>query len=120
MLDQLEELKQKALQELTEISDIKELESWRVRYLGKKSELVKTLRSLGTLPLEERKATGAYANEVKTSLEKRYRKYNWQLQLRKTVLISLYLVVPYPWVVCTRLRKHCTKYVVYLPLWAFR
>jgi len=69
MLDQLEELKQKALQELTEISDIKELESWRVRYLGKKSELVKTLRSLGTLPLEERKATGAYANEVKTSLE---------------------------------------------------
>jgi len=69
VLDQLKELRNKASHELNGISDITELESWRVRYLGKKSELVKTLRSLGTLPLEERKAVGAYANEVKASLE---------------------------------------------------
>ncbi|RLC61182.1 MAG: phenylalanine--tRNA ligase subunit alpha [Chloroflexi bacterium] len=69
MLDQLKELKQRAFQELNEIDDIKELESWRVRYLGKKSELIKVLRSLAILPLEERKAVGAYANEVKAGLE---------------------------------------------------
>ena len=69
MLDQLKELRNEASQELNGISDITELESWRVRYLGKKSELVRTLRSLSTLPLEERKVVGAYANEVKTSLE---------------------------------------------------
>ena len=69
MLEQLEELKLKALQELNGISDVKELESWRVRYLGKKSELTRILRSLATLPLEKRKAAGAGANEVKTSLE---------------------------------------------------
>jgi len=69
MLDQLKELKQKAFQELNGISDIKGLESWRVRYLGKKSELIRILRGLATLPLEERKAVGAYANEVKANLE---------------------------------------------------
>ena len=69
MLKQLEELKQKALQELGAINDIKELESWRVCYLGKKSGLIKILRSLATLPLEERKAVGGYANQVKANLE---------------------------------------------------
>jgi len=69
MLEQLEELKLKALQELNSISDARELESWRVRYLGKKSELTRILRSLATLPLEKRKAAGAGANEVKISLE---------------------------------------------------
>ena len=69
MLQQLEELRLKALQELEGISGIKELEFWRVHYLGKKSELTKILRSLATLPLEEKKAVGACANEVKTNLE---------------------------------------------------
>ena len=69
MLDQLKELERKASQKLNEISDIKGLEAWRVRYLGKKSELIKILRSLATLPLEERKTVGANANEVKAKLE---------------------------------------------------
>ena len=69
MLDQLKELQLNALQELAKVNHIKELESWRVRYLGKKSELIKILRSLATLSLAERKAVGACANEVKTNLE---------------------------------------------------
>jgi phenylalanyl-tRNA synthetase alpha chain len=69
VLKQLEELKLNALQELEGINNINELESWRVRYLGKKSELTKVLRGLGTLPLEERKAVGAHANELKSYLE---------------------------------------------------
>jgi len=69
MLDQLKELQLKALQELAEVDNTKELESWRVCYLGKKSELIKVLRSLATLSLAERKAVGACANEVKTNLE---------------------------------------------------
>jgi phenylalanyl-tRNA synthetase alpha chain len=44
------------------------LESWRVRYLGRKSELTNILRSLASLPLEERKTVGAYANKVKADL----------------------------------------------------
>ncbi|MBI4266871.1 MAG: phenylalanine--tRNA ligase subunit alpha [Chloroflexi bacterium] len=69
MLKQLEELKPKALDELKAISRHKELEAWRVRYLGKKSELTGVLRGLAALPLEERKAVGADANEVRELLE---------------------------------------------------
>ena len=80
MLNKLKELRQKAFQELNGISDIKELEAWRVRYLGKKSELIKILRSLATLSLEERKAVGAYANEVKANLENRLEQKGQSLQ----------------------------------------
>ncbi len=69
MLQQLEELKLNAIRELGSTANITELESWRVHYLGKKSQLTRALRSLATLPLEERKAVGAYANEVKANLE---------------------------------------------------
>ncbi len=69
MIQQLEELKLSALQELESINDVKEAESWRVHYLGKKSELTKVLRSLASLPLDKRKTVGAYTNEVKSSLE---------------------------------------------------
>ena len=69
MLDQLKELQLNALQELTKVNNVKELESWRVCYLGKKSELIRVLRSLATLSLAERKVVGACANEVKTNLE---------------------------------------------------
>jgi len=69
MLNRLEELRRNALQELEGISNTWELESWRVRYLGKKSELILVLRSLSGLPVEERKTVGALANTVKTYLE---------------------------------------------------
>ena len=69
MLKQLDALKLNALQELGSINSIEELEPWRVCYLGRKSELTKVLRSLATLPLDERKAVGTYANEVKVYLE---------------------------------------------------
>jgi len=80
MLKQLEDLKLSALQELKGIKDIKGLESWRVHYLGRKSELTKVLRSLATLPLEEKKAVGARANEVKTLLEDSLRQKEQSLQ----------------------------------------
>ncbi len=69
MLDRLEELKSSALRELGGITSATDLESWRVRYLGRKSDLTSLLRGLATLPLEERKAVGARGNEVKHSLE---------------------------------------------------
>ena len=69
MQEQLEKIRAGALSELEAISDVKEMESWRVRYLGKKSSITGILRSLASLPLDERKAVGARANQVKNSLE---------------------------------------------------
>lgn len=69
MLEQLRELEQNALKELEAVLSTKELELWRVHYLGKKSGLTKSLRSLATLPLSKRKTIGAQANQVKAALE---------------------------------------------------
>lgn len=69
MLKELDEIKSNAVAELNSIRDLKELEDWRVRYLGKKSALTQVLRGLAALPLRERKAVGASANEIRDMLE---------------------------------------------------
>ena len=69
MLEQLERLQIQALDEISEFADLGELESWKVRYLGRKGRLTQILRSLATLPLEERKRIGSRANEIKKALE---------------------------------------------------
>jgi len=69
MLDQLGQLREEAIAELGSIDSLTELEAWRIRYLGKKGYLTSILRSLGRLPLEERRETGSAANEVKALLE---------------------------------------------------
>jgi phenylalanyl-tRNA synthetase alpha chain len=46
-----------------------ELESIRVKYLGRSGALTQILKALGTLPAEERPAVGAAANEAKRELE---------------------------------------------------
>lgn len=69
MLEQLDELRNSALRELEGARDDKELDSWRVRYLGRKSQLTSILRGLASLSIEERRAVGAQANQVKSALE---------------------------------------------------
>lgn len=69
MLNQVEELASKASDELGKITDVNDLEAWRVRYLGRKGSLIQILRSLVDLPLKERRAVGARANELKGTLE---------------------------------------------------
>ena len=46
-----------------------ELEELRVRYLGRKAELTRMLRSIGELPPDQRGPVGKGANEVKRALE---------------------------------------------------
>ena len=69
MNDKIEELKTEALKQLGNISETKDLEAWRVQYLGKKSPLTQILRGLTALSIEERKAVGAAANQLKGLLE---------------------------------------------------
>jgi len=69
MLEELEKLQIKALAELDKITGSRELEQWRIRYLGKKSRLNQILHSLSILPLVERRSTGARANTIKKTLE---------------------------------------------------
>ena len=69
MLNKIEEIKTEALKQLGGIINAKDLEAWRVHYLGKKSPLTQILRGLTSLSIEERKAVGAAANQLKTLLE---------------------------------------------------
>ncbi len=73
MLKKLDTIKSRALDELSHIANLKDLEAWRVAHLGKKSELTNILRSVSTLSPEQRKATGAFANDVKGMLEMLYK-----------------------------------------------
>ena len=66
---EIEELQASALEELSRIIDLKEIEAWRIRYLGKNAKLIRTLRGLGELPPEQRRTLGAIANQVRQSLE---------------------------------------------------
>jgi len=69
MLNQVEELASKALDELAKVTSIDQLEAWRICYLGRKGSLIQILRSLSGVPIDERRLVGARANEVKKSLE---------------------------------------------------
>jgi phenylalanyl-tRNA synthetase alpha chain len=69
MLQQLDDIRSNALKELERLDTPAELESWRVRYLGKKSPLTGILRGLATLSTEEKKEVGASANRLKALLE---------------------------------------------------
>jgi phenylalanyl-tRNA synthetase alpha chain len=86
MLEQLKDLRAQALEELSKIDNLRELELWRVRYLGKKSSLTQSLRSLSTLPLDKRREAGAQANEVKRALESGLEEK--QKSLQETLLTS--------------------------------
>ncbi|MDD3147666.1 MAG: phenylalanine--tRNA ligase subunit alpha [Candidatus Riflebacteria bacterium] len=46
-----------------------ELETLRVKYLGKKGEVTELLKGLGKLSIEERKTVGAAINELKTAIQ---------------------------------------------------
>jgi phenylalanyl-tRNA synthetase alpha chain len=87
MLNQVEELASKASEELGKITDVNGLEAWRIRYLGRKSSFTQILRSLAALPLEERRAVGARANELKNSLEIAFT--DKKISLERTSVFSL-------------------------------
>lgn len=72
MINELEQLLSSALMELETITLDKALEDWRVRYLGKKSQLTTILRGLAKLSVEERKRVGSLANRIKEELENSY------------------------------------------------
>src|SRR5947207_5283622 len=65
----LDQLRSEAEAAIAQATTTQELEELRVRYLGRKSELTGILRSIATLPPEERGPTGKAANEARVTLE---------------------------------------------------
>ena len=63
-------MREQALQEIAEAADLSAVQALRVRYLGKKGELTRQLKTLGTLAPDERRARqGGAINALKGELE---------------------------------------------------
>lgn len=67
----LEKLKKEALALVKSVNDVKSLEGARVKFLGRKEgEVTKILRSLGDLPLAEKRKLGPAANALRNEIER--------------------------------------------------
>jgi phenylalanyl-tRNA synthetase alpha chain len=66
----LEQLQREAEGEIAAAGSAAQLEEVRVRWLGRKAELTRTLRSIRELPPEQRGPVGKAANQVKVALER--------------------------------------------------
>ena len=69
MNEQLQALKEQALNELAAVDSLDALKNLRVKYLGKKGPMTEILRGMGKLPAEERPKIGQIVNEIKGLLE---------------------------------------------------
>lgn len=69
MNKKIEEIKNRAENEINNCSDLKILEELKIKYLGRKGEVSQILRSLSDLSLEEKKAVGPRAQALRADLE---------------------------------------------------
>ena len=98
MKEQLEALRAQALEELKALSSPKELEDFRVRYMGKKGSVTGLLRGMGALPAEERPVMGQLVNQLRQELEDAVAEKNEAMQaaLQKEQLAKETLDVTMP------------------------
>ena len=64
-------IKEDAVALLENVASSEELESLRVKFLGKKGELTSVLKGLGGVSPEERPVIGQLANEVRALIEEK-------------------------------------------------
>ena len=98
MKEQLEALRVTALEELKGLNSPKELEDFRVRYMGKKGSVTGLLRGMGALPAEERPVMGQMVNQLRQELEEAVAQKNEAMQaaLQKEQLAKETLDVTMP------------------------
>lgn len=82
LISQLEKLKEEASALITAARTEGELESLRVKFLGRRGDITLILRQIGALPADEKPLVGAKANEVRDQLETLIK--NRTLELKKS------------------------------------
>jgi phenylalanyl-tRNA synthetase alpha chain len=98
MKDQLEMLQQQALAELAVVSNEEELQSLKVKFLGRKGELTAIMKGIGALTPEERPLIGQVVNAVRDCLEESFETTSLALkeQLKSAKLKSEIIDVTLP------------------------
>ncbi|HOA91464.1 MAG: phenylalanine--tRNA ligase subunit alpha [Bacillota bacterium] len=83
MNENINKLREEVWLELEKIADLEALEKFRVKYLGKKGAITALLRSMGSLPKEERPLFGKAVNELSTEVEEKLEEKEAQLMEAK-------------------------------------
>ena len=98
MKEQLSALREAAMSELQTLNDPKQLEDFRVRYMGKKGSVTALLRGMGSLSAEERPVMGQLVNQLRQELEEAVSAKSQAIQdaLQKEKLIAETLDVTMP------------------------
>ncbi len=65
MLEQFEQIGRRALADLEAVGDLKALEEYRIKYLGRKGTVTDLLSRIGQLPKEDKPKAGQLANQIK-------------------------------------------------------
>jgi phenylalanyl-tRNA synthetase alpha chain len=73
-LEQISDLRDRAVESLASTSDLPALEAWDREYLGSKGALTSLLRGLGSVPPDQRPAAGRAANDLKLELASAYQR----------------------------------------------
>ena len=98
MREQLEALRDEALQLVNQAGTQKELNDVRIKYLGKKGPITEVLRGMGKLSAEERPVVGEIANTVRgviqTELEQRLVDVKQQEMDAKLALEAIDVTLP--------------------------
>ncbi len=69
MKEEIANIKEQSVKEISNAKNLKELNDLRVKYLGKKGELTAILRGMGGLSPEERPVVGSLVNSVREEIE---------------------------------------------------
>ena len=83
MLESLNMIKTQVMANLETVQSTTELEALHVKVLGKKGELTALLKSLGTLPQEERPQMGAAINDARKTLQELIDQRAQELKLKE-------------------------------------
>ena len=68
MKEELQAIQEEGLEALRQVSNLKELESLRIDFFGRKGKLTDVMKGMGNLSQDERPIIGKLANDVRTAL----------------------------------------------------
>jgi len=74
MLDEFEQIGKDALADLKKVSSLKDLEVFRIKYLGRKGQVTELLGRIGKLPREQKPLGGQLANRIKNEVGSAFEK----------------------------------------------
>ncbi len=89
MINQIEDVKAKFLEELQTLKDEKDLEEFRVKYLGRRGIIQSLFDKLKEIPREEKPAVGKILNEFKELAQEKFNEKKKEIESKKEKVKTL-------------------------------